>query len=120
MALEVHRCENHFFPMAAEYKCHEKIRQNALLPKLFLLPFLTDFFVDIELKKQAFVNNHPDVTEAELEDLIEGKAEGRIENLYELVGFGRAARSRLFRLFNTQSDALHPPPPLRSSSLHDV
>jgi hypothetical protein len=38
-----------------------------------MLPFLTDFFVDIELKKQAFVNNHPDVTEGELEDLIEGK-----------------------------------------------
>ncbi len=54
--------------MADEDKCH-----GAPLPKLLLLPFLTDFFVDIELKKQAFVNNHPDVTEAELEDLIEGK-----------------------------------------------
>jgi hypothetical protein len=71
--------------MADENKCHEKIRQNALLPKLFLLPFLTDFFVDIELKKQAFVNNHPDVTEAELEDLIEGKeAESRTFTIYFL------------------------------------
>jgi hypothetical protein len=39
----------------------------------------TSFFLDIELKKQAFVNNHPDVTEAELEDLIEGKeADGKL------------------------------------------
>jgi hypothetical protein len=31
------------------------------------------FSKDIELKKQAFVYKHPDVTEAELEDLIQGR-----------------------------------------------
>jgi hypothetical protein len=30
------------------------------------------FLKDIELKKQAFVYKHPDVTEAELEELIQG------------------------------------------------
>jgi hypothetical protein len=71
--------------------------------------FFTVFFVDIELKKQAFVNNHPDVTEAELEDLIEGKgAESK------LVGSGRptrpcAARPHLLKLPKTRRCA--PPTP---------